>query len=448
MKIIRLLLEWKNGTTTWPAGSLLEMKAEDADALIADNTAELVDTEAEKKAAEEAAKAMSEDERKTAELIGATVEKVVKSLPVSRPPSVAKVHDQREDDPAGGFKSFGEQVLAVRDAGTPGKRPDERLMIVNQKASGLNVALDSEGGFLVAEAFAADLMQKTFQNGQVVAKCTRVPMATEAIKIPYVNETSRVDGSRQGGVRVYRKAEAVQATASKPAFGMLRLELHKLVGFCYETEEIMKWSAITLDSLLTQMFAREFAFKIDDEIIRGDGAGKPLGVLNSPALVTVAKEAGQDADTVLFENIQKMWVRIPAANRSNAVWFINQEVETQLDAMSIGIGAAGVPAYLPPGGISETPYSRLKGRPVIPIETCSALGDVGDIILADMSQYLYGEDSSGVEGATSIHLRFDYGETALRWTLWNDGQPWWNAALTPYNGGNTVSPFVTLAERA
>ena len=449
MKIIRLLLEWKNGTTTWPAGSLLEMKAEDADALIADNTAELVDTEAEKKAAEEAAKAMSEDERKTAELIGATVEKVVKSLPVSRPPSVAKVHDQREDDPAGGFKSFGEQVLAVRDAGTPGKRPDERLMIVNQKASGLNVALDSEGGFLVAEAFAADLMQKTFQNGQVVAKCTRVPMATEAIKIPYVNETSRVDGSRQGGVRVYRKAEAVQATASKPAFGMLRLELHKLVGFCYETEEIMKWSAITLDSLLTQMFAREFAFKIDDEIIRGDGAGKPLGVLNSPALVTVAKEAGQDADTVLFENIQKMWVRIPAANRSNAVWFINQEVETQLDAMSIGIGAAGVPAYLPPGGISETPYSRLKGRPVIPIETCSALGDVGDIILADMSQYLYGEDSSGVEGATSIHLRFDYGETAMRWTLFNDGQPWWSSALTPYKAtsGQTLSPFVTLAAR-
>jgi HK97 family phage major capsid protein len=210
----------------------------------------------------------------------------------------------------------------------------------------------------------------------------------------------------------------------------------------------MKWSAITLDSLLTQMFAREFAFKIDDEIIRGLGAGQPLGILACPALVTIAKEAGQPADTIQFENIQKMWAAIPATNRSNAVWFINQEVETQLDAMSLGIGAAGVPVYLPPGGISETPYSRLKGRPVIPIETCSALGDVGDIILADMSQYLYGEDSSGVEGATSIHLRFDYGEVAMRWTLFNDGQPWWPAALTPYKGAQNLSPFVTLAERA
>lgn len=448
MKTVRLLLEWKNGTTTWPAGSLLEMKAEDADALIADNTAELVDTDAEKKAADEALKAASEDEKKTISLIGQTVEQVVKSLPISRPPAVTRVHDTREDDPTGGFKSFGEQLLAVRDAGTPGRKADERLMIVNSKASGLNVALDSEGGFLVAEAFAADLMQKTMQNGQVVSRCTRVPMATEAIKIPYVNETSRADGSRQGGVRVYRKAEAAQATASKPAFGMLRLELHKLVGFCYETEEIMKWSSITLDSLLTQMFAREFAFKIDDEIIRGLGAGQPLGILACPALVTIAKEAGQPADTIQFENIQKMWAAIPATNRSNAVWFINQEVETQLDAMSLGIGAAGVPVYLPPGGISETPYSRLKGRPVIPIETCSALGDVGDIILADMSQYLYGEDSSGINGATSIHLRFDYGEVAMRWTLFNDGQPWWPAALTPYKGAQDLSPFVTLAERA
>jgi len=204
-----------------------------------------------------------------------------------------------------------------------------------------------------------------------------------------------------------------------------------------------------MDSLLTQMFAKEFAFKIDDELIRGSGVGMPLGVLNSPALVTVAKEAGQDADTVLFENIQKMWSRMYAPSRANAVWFINQEVETQLDAMSIGIGAAGVPVYLPPGGISETPYARLKGRPVVPIETCSALGDAGDIILADMSQYLYAEDSAGVQGATSIHLHFDYGETALRWTLFNDGQPWWNAALTPYKAtaGQTLSPFVTLAAR-
>jgi len=30
----------------------------------------------------------------------------------------------------------------------------------------------------------------------------------------------------------------------------------------------------------------------------------------------------------------------------------------------------------------------------------------------------------------------------------NDGRAWWSAALTPVNGSNTLSPFVTLAARA
>ena len=56
---------------------------------------------------------------------------------------------------------------------------------------------------------------------------------------------------------------------------------------------------------------------------------------------------------------------------------------------------------------------RIKGRPVIPIEYCSAVGTVGDIILADMSQYVTISKGS-LESAMSIHLRFDYAEEAFR----------------------------------
>ena len=65
-------------------------------------------------------------------------------------------------------------------------------------------------------------------------------------------------------------------------------------------------------------------------MINGTGAGQPLGLLNADATISVAKETGQAAATVLSENIFGMWARLHAPRRQNAVWLINQEIEPQL----------------------------------------------------------------------------------------------------------------------
>ncbi len=111
------------------------------------------------------------------------------------------------------------------------------------------------------------------------------------------------------------------------------------------------------------------------------------------------------------------------------------------------VGTGGVPVYLPPGGIADTPNARLKGRPVMPIEACATLGTEGDIILADMRAYVTGL-KGGIDSAMSMHLRFDYAETAFRFMFSADGQPWLASAITPFKGSNTLSPFVTLATRS
>jgi len=142
-----------------------------------------------------------------------------------------------------------------------------------------------------------------------------------------------------------------------------------------------------------------------------------------------------------------MWSRCWAPSRKNAVWLINQDCEPQLNGMSIAVGTGGIPVYLPAGGLSQSPYSTLFGRPVIPVEYCATVGDQGDIILADFTQY-QAIDKGVLKTATSIHVRFDYNETAFRFVFRFDGQPSWKSALTPYKGSNTLSPFVALANRA
>lgn len=186
---------------------------------------------------------------------------------------------------------------------------------------------------------------------------------------------------------------------------------------------------------------------LNEDMFRGDGLGGPLGYMGCPALVTIAKEAGQLADTILAENIIKMYARMYARSMANAVWYINQDVLPQLFTMAVPIGLGGTPMYMPPGGLSGSPYSTLLGRPVIVNEFSSTLGDLGDITFADMSEYLWWEKSAP-KFASSIHVYFLYDKNAFRFVYRVDGKPSWQAPLTPAQGSNTTSPFIALAARA
>ena len=54
----------------------------------------------------------------------------------------------------------------------------------------------------------------------------------------------------------------------------------------------------------------------------------------------------------------------------------------------------------------------------------------------------------GLEMAESVHVRFLYNEKTFRFMFPINGAPTWKSALTPANGSNTLSPFVSLATRA
>lgn len=348
-------------------------------------------------------------------------------------PTPAKDNEKR-------FASFGEQLMAAYRAATLGGKVDERL--TTRAASGLNESTPSDGGFLVQQDFVTELLKRTYETGILASKVKKIPISTNAngMKINAIDEDSRANGSRWGGVQTYWEGEADEITASKPKFKQMELSLKKLTGLCYATDELLQ-DAAALEAVIRQAFAEEFGFKIDDAILSGSGEGEPLGILNSGAIVTVAKEASQ-TDTITVENLIKMWNRLWSRSRANAVWYINQELEPYLYTLKIG----DKPVYIPAGGLSEKPYGTLFGRPVVPIEQCSAAGEVGDIILADIGQYLL-IDKGGIKSASSIHVRFLYDENVFRFIYRVDGKPIWTKPLTPYKGSATVSPFVTLAKR-
>jgi HK97 family phage major capsid protein len=365
-----------------------------------------------------------------------------------QPGKIGRIRDNVQDDPRRGFKTLAHFASRVFDSGQ-NPRGDEMLMQV-AAGTGLTQAVNSEGGVLVPPAYSKAIWDRVMQrSNSLLSYCDPITVdaGVESVTVPAINETSRVDGSRMGGIRGYWKSELSAMTETRPAFREVKLTPHELYVFCYISDRLLRNAPGTASRILEQGAADEIAFKVGDSIIEGTGAGMPRGIVGHDATVDVTKETNQAAATIVPANIRKMMSRLHVNFREGAVWFVNQDVLPVLEAMEFAVGVGGIPAYLPPGGLSDSPYSRLYGRPVVPIEYCSTVGTSGDIILANLSAYAAAIKGI-VDSAYSIHLKFDYAQTAYRVIFEMDGQPWLQSKITPFKGTNTTSPIVTLATRA
>lgn len=358
-----------------------------------------------------------------------------------------------DKDPKGGFSCLSDFASDVARADkSAGRRVTDKLKTWTNKAASSTSLVEGEdqyGGYLIPPEFRNDLMIAVEQMNEILPRCTAVPMRSTMIKIPYVNGFDESGSLVYGGIQWKWLDELATKTETRPKFGRITLELKKIAGLAYASDEILEDSPMSMENILRNGFRDGLNFALNNVFIRGTGAGQPLGILNAPCLVTTSKEVGQAASTLLFENIVNMYARL--YDVSNAVWIANQNCLPQLAAMSLAVGTGGAPVWLPAGGVSGSPYDTLMGKPLIWSKHCSTLGTVGDIILADWSQYLVGQKSGqNADGKfdTSMHLKFDADQTCFRFVFRIDGQPWWPTYVTPPQATNdTLSPFIVLESR-
>jgi HK97 family phage major capsid protein len=369
----------------------------------------------------------------------------------------------------GGFKNLGHFARAINQCGAqaPGRIADDSLLgQYNRTLERVNVSRavsspdgmyetsEPDGGALVPPDFTTQIWERLYSQEKLLPRTQGYTISGNTMVIPANAETSRVDGSRWGGVLGYWEGEAQQLLGTRPKFRNLQYRLKKLTVMSFVTNELITDSATALEQYLGRVVPQEIEFKCHDALVNGTGAGIPLGLLNDPALISVAKDTGQASKTISFTNVMNMYNTLWAGARSDCVWLYNQEIEPQLWQMALPIGTAGVPVFLPSGvsnlygAASASPLAVLYGRPAYPMEQCPGLGQVGDLILVSLSQYI--NISKGtVQSAMSIHLKFDYDESVFRWIYRMDGGGAWAAPLTPYktNLSKLYSFVVALAAR-
>jgi len=346
-----------------------------------------------------------------------------------------------------GFSHLGEFAMATYNAAHPEQRTwDDRLNPL-MAATGASQGNQSSMGFAVPKTYSSKIWEGISSLGDNLLDLTdKYEVDGESLSIPANAETARTVGNRWGGVRGYWLSEAAAITASSPTIREVKVEPQELAVLCYATNKLLR-NAKALDQYLTRAATEEINFLIGDSIINGDGTGKPLGILASGSLVSAAAEGSQTATTIHNSNIAKMWARMPARQRAEAVWLCNQDCDSQFDMMGKPVVTPASGASGGSEGLYNAEKDTLHGRPIIRTEWNATMGTVGDIILAYMKGYLSGV-KGGVGTDQSIHLRFNFAETAFRFMFAVDGEPYLNSAVTPYKGSATQSHFIALATRS
>ncbi len=376
-------------------------------------------------------------------LLGTTAAAVVASVPAVASP------DGPDMAATGGFRNVAEFARAVRRASDPaGAVVDDRLTALQQferqrmQAAPTNYhegGGSSGEGFMLPTQFRDEIWDLMLGMEDIFTTTDLEP--TSARQVDYVADETTPWGS--SGVQAYWRAEGEQMLASKQATEGRSLSLHEVYAFVLATEELLE-DAPRLNARLSSKSAQALNWKINDAVIYGTGAGQPKGWHGSAAQVSVAKESGQAADTIVAQNVLKMFSRLLLVPGDNPYWLANRDTVPQLAAMTIG----DQPVWIPPNGLISAPGGFLLGYPVRFSEHAKTLGDKGDIQLVSPKGYYAARRTQGVQFASSMHLYFDYNMQAFRWTFRFAGQPHLSAPISPANGASTKSHFVTLDERA
>jgi HK97 family phage major capsid protein len=360
--------------------------------------------------------------------------------------SAARTSNEGNPETTGGFKGLPEFAACVVQA-SAGRGLDQRLLGlqdgIGANAPGAYQQNQGSGGegFLVPPDFSKKIWELAVDDIDLMGLIDPEPTSSNAVGVPK-DETTPWGAA---GVQAYWAGQGQQLQPSKAQVTGNMMQLHKLYAFVAATDEVLA-DAPMLQDRLTKQAGRAIGWHASDSIMWGDGVGMPLGFMNAGALVTVPKDNAQAAKSISINNILNIQARVLRAG-GRPVWLANTDVMPSLGSLVIG----QQPAYLASDkALSESPFDgTLGGYPVLFTEHSQTCGTPGDLVCASLQGYYAATKvGGGVDFASSIHLYFDMGMTAFRWTFRMAGQPYLSKPVIPAKSANTKSHFVALAQRA
>lgn len=332
-------------------------------------------------------------------------------------------------------KSFGDWLMAVR-------RNDVTRLAKVYKSVGtkdMTLGTGTQGGYLVPPEYGTRLMQLAATQSQITGRVTLINVNSDSGAYPvldqYIVPTAGSGNSAMAaGITANVTAEGALLTETQAGFEDLQYRVYKVGGFTEVTNELISDSPQAIETLLSQLFGIAIAAKNERNILRGTGAGEPLGILNATCAVGISPNTNNEFK---WEDALTMVSRFKSAG-GTPVWLIHPSIWPDIGAMESSAGGSVWQANMTAGS-----PSTLLSYPILVSEHLPQANNAGAVMLADLSAYLWFQ-REGLQIAYSEHAAFTTDKGTWRFTQRVDGKPWLRSAITMSDpqGSYTVSPFV------
>jgi HK97 family phage major capsid protein len=337
------------------------------------------------------------------------------------------------------FPSLGAFALSVASG-----KPDTRLMNAT-----MTEGVGQDGGYLMPVQYLGPILDAALQVERVRPYASVIPMTSNTATAGLFDYQDGTNAAR-GGLRMLWGAEAAAMSEQKGKLRDITLKASKAYIFCRVSRELAE-DAVAFDRQLNAAMIAAVAAGLDAAFVNGTGVAQPLGAVGAGCAVTVTKESGPAASTLLLQNLAKMVGRLHPSSFARSRWMIHPTVVPTLYLMSFTVknvaGTENVGGSFVQAITQDADGTlRIFGRPCDVSDACAPLGTVGDVVLADWSRYVIGlRRDATLDRDTSRY--FDSDEVAFKLTLRLDGQPGDTSPTKLRDGSNTVSPFVVLETR-
>lgn len=240
----------------------------------------------------------------------------------------------------------------------------------------LQEGTDSEGGYLVPEDFYAQVAKKLGENSIARAMgATVINTTRDVINVP-------VEATEMTNFAV--TAEEGSYDENEPTFGQLQLNIYKFTKLVKVSEELLEDSAVNLDALLANMFAKALAETENYYFLVGSGSSQPQGAVAGGTLGVTAASAS----AITAGEVVDLYFSLPSQYRArpNVCWVMDDSTEKVIRKIQATSSAGEFLFQVTPAGTINP--DQIMGRRVW---NASAMPDIAAsakvILFGDWSYY-------------------------------------------------------------
>lgn len=296
------------------------------------------------------------------------------------------------------------------------------------------------GGWAVPEDFDSRLLTTRQNMRSFINLIPRVPVSVPSGRWPRLDifnapTAGSGDTAEAAGLTSKVRAEGGAYTETNPLLEEVEWRVNDAISGYIKVSKELRADVGQLEGLLMQLISINDLSKQEYFVLRGNGVGQPLGVLNSDAMIAVT---AADDGVFGWADVLKMASRLYTVDLSRTCWTYHPGIEEDLGMLEVGTGGAVWVANMAGG-----PGANLYGYPLFKSQHLPQDDNSGDVILCDWSQYQIW-DRGGAYVDFSEHVDFLNGKDTWRFGRRMDGKPLWldEITLADPQGSFTQSPFV------